>query len=185
MDSSPFTNPSDAAAEEAGAYIEAVLALVGDRDPLEILAELPSSLAELTDGIGETELGHPEADGKWSMIEILAHLADSELVWAWRLRLVLAEADPVLTGYDQDRWASYLHYRDRDLEEVLKEIRFLRVRNLRLLGSLTSDEFERSGRHSERGVESVSHMVRLYAGHDLVHRRQLKRVRLVVSGRGT
>ena len=177
-----FSNTHETAADAANDYIEAVLALVGDRDPVEILEELPAASRGVVRGATPEELTSPEAEGKWSMVEVLAHLADSELVWAYRLRMVLAEADPVLTGYDQDRWAKYLSYRERDCESVLEEIEFSRGRNLSLLKGLSEEELERSGRHSERGSETVRHMIRLYAGHDLVHRRQLERVRAVVVG---
>lgn len=179
---SVFTNSYEGAAEEAGGYIEAVLDLVGDRNPVELLEELPTALEAIVAGVGGAELRRPEAEGKWSMSEVLAHLSDSELVWAYRLRMVLAEADPVLTGYDQDRWATYLRYRDRDPEAAVEEIRFFRGRNLELVKGLSDEERARSGRHSERGRESVEHMIRLYAGHDLVHRRQLERIRAVVVG---
>lgn len=178
-----FTNASNRASEEAVAYVEAVLALVGDREPLEILKELPAALAEIVGRMTDAELRLPEAPGKWSAVVLLAHLADGELVWAYRLRMVLAEADPVLTGYDQDRWVEELGYRRRDPKVSLEEIEFLRHSNLRLLEGLSPEEFERSGRHSERGRESVRHMVKMYAGHDLVHRRQLERIRTAVSGR--
>lgn len=172
-----FTNSYDQAEEESPDYVQAVLALVGDQDPVQILSELPAALAVLTSGVPDDTLRAPEAEGKWSMLEVLAHLADSELVWAYRLRMVLAEADPVLTGYDQDRWAKYLHYQERSVETTLEEISFMRARNLDLLSHLAADELERTGRHSERGQESVGYMVRLYAGHDLVHRNQLERIR--------
>ncbi len=177
-----FSNKFDAAADEADAYIEAVLGLVGDRDPIEILEELPQAVADIVRGMTEHELGVPEAEGKWSGVELLAHLADSELVWGYRLRMVLAEAGPVLTGYDQDRWVKYLKYKDRDFAILLEELGFQRRGNLRLLKSLSSEELDRSGRHSERGSESVRHMVHLYAGHDLVHRKQLHRIRTAVLG---
>lgn len=177
-----FTNASNRAKDEAASYVEAVLALVGDRDPIRILEELPVALTELAGSMSEVQLRASEAPGKWSAAELLAHLADSELVWAYRLRTVLAEADPVVTGFDQDRWAEKLGYRDRAPEVSLKEITFLRRMNLRLVRSLTEDDLERSGRHGERGRESVRHMIRLYAGHDLVHRRQFARIRAAVGG---
>jgi uncharacterized damage-inducible protein DinB len=178
-----FSNPSNRASDEATAYVEAVLTLVGDRDPVEILKELPESLVKIVGTMSDAELRAPEAPGKWSAAVLLAHLADGELVWAYRLRMVLAEADAVLTGYDQERWVEKLGYRRRDPEVSLREIEFLRHANLRLLEGLSPEEFERSGRHSERGRESVRHMVKMYAGHDLVHRRQLERIRTAVSGR--
>jgi len=179
-----FTNASTGAADGAGDYIAAVLALVGDRDPVEILAELAPALAEVVAGVGAGDLRRAEAPGKWSMIEVLAHLADAELVWSYRLRLVLAEADPVLTGYDQDRWVEYLHYKEREVASVLEDIEFLRARNLRLIRSLGEEELERAGRHCERGRETVRHMLRLNAGHDLVHRSQLQRIRAAVVENG-
>lgn len=177
---SVFTNASDAAREEADDYIRAVLSLVGDRDPLTILQELPEAARELASGVTLDQLRRPERPGKWSMLEVLAHLADSDLVWACRLRTVLAEADPVLTGYDQDRWVERLRYRDWPLEEVLEAIDYQRPRNLRLLAGLSGEERAREGRHDERGTESIDHMIRLYAGHDLVHRNQLARIRAAV-----
>ena len=176
-----FTNAFGAAVHEADQYTASVLALVGDRDPIQVLEELPVALAEITRDMTGDELRVPEAPAKWSAAVLLAHLADSELVWAFRLRMVLAEADPVLTGYDQDRWVEHLGYRDRDPAVSLEEIEFLRRANLRLLKSLSAEQLERSGRHSERGRETVGHMVRLYAGHDLVHRNQLERIRSSVK----
>ena len=176
-----FTNASGTAVDQASAYIDAVLALVGDRDPMEVLEELPVALAEITRDMTGDQLRVPEAPGKWSAAVLLVHLADSELVWAFRLRMVLAEADPVLTGYDQDRWVEHLGYRDREPAVSLEEIEFLRRGNLRLLKSLSTEQLERSGRHSERGRETVGHMVRLYGGHDLVHRNQLERIRSCVK----
>lgn len=171
-----FSNPMDAAAREAGGYTEAVLALVGDRDPVEILAELPDSLARLLSDLSDEQIRRPEKPGKWSVGQVVQHLADSELVWAWRLRSVAAQDGAPLTGYDQDRWASELGYADAPLEEALEVIRVVRAANLRLLGSLTAGQRRRSGLHSERGPESIDHMVGLYAGHDLVHRRQIERI---------
>ena len=172
-----FSNPITRAAGEADDYTKAVLDLVGDRDPLDTLAELPARVEQLIEGLEPDRLRQAEAPGKWSMLEVVQHLADSELVWAYRLRVVLADADPLLTGYDQDRWAARLHYNEVDPAAALGQIRAIREMNLRLLGSLTPEEMKHTGRHSERGEESVEHMLRLYAGHDLVHLRQLSRIR--------
>ena len=90
-------------------------------------------------GLTSEELGHPEAPDKWSILEVIHHLADSELVWAYRLRMVLAEKQPQITGYDQDRWASQLKYRETNLAEVMELLGILRKSNLRLISCL-SDE---------------------------------------------
>lgn len=110
------------------------------------------------------------------MAAVLEHLADSELVWGYRLRKVLAEDRPELTGFDQDLWADRLGYDSADSEAALSMFAALRSANLRLLSRAPQGDLDRVGIHDERGEESVEHMIRLYAGHDLVHRRQLERI---------
>jgi len=171
-----FTNLIDGAAEEADAYIKAVLELVGDQDPMEILAALPGALEERIANLTDEELRRPEAQGKWSVIEIVQHLADSDLVWAYRLRTVVAQDGVELTGYDQDAWARSLRYREANATAALAQFQAIRAANLQLLRSLTPSEMKHAGTHSERGTETIEHMVRLYAGHDLAHLRQLDRV---------
>ena len=172
-----FTNSISAAKEEADGYIAAVLKLLDNKDPLVVLGRLISELENLVNGLTSEELRRPEAPGKWSILEVVHHLADSELVWAYRLRLVLAEKQPRITGYDQDRWASQLKYREANPEDVLELLEILRKTNLRLINSLSDEELQRAGTHNERGEESVEHMIRLYAGHDLVHSNQISRIR--------
>jgi hypothetical protein len=110
---------------------------------------------------------------------VLQHLADSELVFGWRLRLVLAQDRPTLTGYDQDRWAGRLHYADGDPLDALERFSILRRSNLRLIERVTPADLERVAVHSERGEESLAHILRLYAGHDVLHLRQLERIHAV------
>lgn len=171
-----FTNRIDAAADEAEAYVDAVLSLLGDRDPLEVLEALPDAIDRRVGDLTDEELRRPELPGKWSPIEILQHLADSDLVWAYRLRKVIARDGAELTGYDQDGWAMALDYRDVALRDALDQLRVMRAANLRLLRSLSPEQRQHSGIHSERGAESIEHMIQLYAGHDLVHLAQLDRV---------
>ena len=125
----------------------------------------------------DEQLRAAERAGKWSMAEGLQHLVDSELVWAWRLRLIVAQDKPTLTGYDQDAWAAELNYASSDPPIALSELRVLRSMNLRLLKSLRPVQLARVGIHTERGEERIDHMIRLYLGHDLVHRKQLERIR--------
>jgi DinB family protein len=178
---SVFTNPATRAAEDAAAYVAAVLELVGDRDPLAILSETPQQLRRVIEGLSPTELRRPEQSGKWSIAQVLQHLADSEVVWAWRMRLILAQDRPQLTGYDQDLWAERLHYADADPVEALELFGVLRRANLRLLTRASEAELKRVGVHAERGEESLDHLRRLYAGHDLLHLRQIGRIRGVVT----
>lgn len=173
---SVYSNPASGAAEDAAAYIKAVLELLGDREPLEVLATTVSWCRGFVDALAPEQLAVPETEGKWSVAGVLQHLADSELVWGYRLRKVLAEDRPELTGFDQDLWAERLGYDDADPEEALSMFAALRSANLGLLSGASPTDLDRVGRHDERGEESVRHMMRLYAGHDLVHRRQIERI---------
>lgn len=179
---SVFTNPGSASTEHATAYIAAILDALGDRDPLQVLDATPAAFARLIEGVSSEESRVPEKAGKWSLRQVLAHMADSEIVWSWRLRLVLTHDRPPLTGYDQDVWAARLGYDETDARQSLRVFTTLREANVRLLRDATPIDMQRVGVHVERGEESVEHMTRLYAGHDIVHTRQLERVRKAVTG---
>jgi uncharacterized damage-inducible protein DinB len=176
-----FTNAASTSIEGARAYIAAVLGLLGDSDPLDVLRATPAILAGSVEALTDRQVGQPEAPGKWSVRDVLQHLADSELVWGYRLRMVLAEDRPPLTGYDQDRWADRLRYDQATASDAQREFALLRRANLRLLGNATPDDLARVGVHAERGEESVAHMMRLYAGHDLLHLRQIDRIRAAIA----
>ena len=177
---SVFTNPASRAPQDAAAYVAAVLDLVGDRDPLAILRATPEALGRAIDGVTPRQLRQPERPGKWSIVQVLRHLADAEVVWAWRMRLILAQDRPVLTGYDQDLWADRLGYADADPAESLEEFTVIRRGNLRLPERATPEDRRRVGMHAERGEESIEHLQRLFAGHDLLHLRQVDRIRAAV-----
>ena len=178
-----FTNSSVRSVEEASAYTTAILGLLGDRDPLEVLPRTAAAIRQLIADTPAGKLGTPEADGKWSVRMVAQHLADSELVWGWRLRMVLAQDRPAITGYDQDAWATRLRYDDVEIEHALGDFEHLRASNLRLLARMPEADRARVGVHAERGEESVAHMMRLYAGHDVLHIRQIERIRASVANR--
>lgn len=174
----PFSNRPGA---DQGAYITGLLELLGERDPLDVLSATSGELRRSLEGVPASELRRPEAPGKWSRLQVAAHLADSEVAYAWRLRLILAQHRPPLTGYDQDAWAERLGYSEADLGEALELFEALRAANLRLLRRLAPEDWKRVAVHAERGEESVRHMAKLYAGHDLLHLRQIERIRRAVS----
>jgi len=176
-----LSNRFSAARQEASEYTRAVLGLLGDQDPLVVLAATPDELTRLIEGLSPSDLARPEAPGKWSMLHVIRHLADSELVWAYRIRRIIADDRPAIEGYDQDAWSERLHYERADPAESLAEIRALRAGNLRLLRSLDPTQRHRVGVHSERGEESIEHLIRMYAGHDVLHRNQLARIRKAVT----
>ena len=178
---SVFTNPATGAAEHAAAYVDAILDLLGDRDPLVVLRETVDALPRAIAGLSPEQLRRPERPGKWSIVQILQHLADSEMVGSWRFRLILAQERPPLTGYDQDSWAERLRYDESDPAEALAIFTVLRRANLRLLAQASPADLKRVGVHAERGEESLEHLCHLYAGHDLLHLRQIDRVRQAVA----
>jgi hypothetical protein len=178
---SVFTNSASHSKEQAQAYTGAVLGLVGDAAPLDILQKTESRLRTVTLGLSKPQLAQLEAPGKWSINHVLRHLADSEIVWGWRMRMALAHDRPPITGYDQDAWADKLGYGEADAQESIREFSALRAGNLRLLKNATAEDMKRVGVHAERGEESVAHMMKLYAGHDLLHLNQIKRIRESLS----
>ena len=178
---SVFTNPGAAAAKENELYVSSILELLGDSDPIEVLSQLPGLIAHIVAGLSDEALRRPEEPGKWSMVEVIQHLADSDLVWAYRLRMVLAHEEPELGGYNQDLWANRLGYADVSVADAIEQLTVLRSANLRLLRTVPPAALLRAGIHLERGRETLDHMLRLYAGHDLVHVRQLERIKEVTG----
>ena len=176
-----FSNLAGRSIEQARAYTAAVLDLLGSADPMRVLHDTPSALRRGVAGLDAGLMAQPEATGKWSIGQVLQHLADSELVWGYRLRMVLAHDRPTITGYDQDLWAARLRYDEADPEQAIHEFTVLRQANLRLLSRASASDLTRVGVHAERGEESVAHMIRLYAGHDVLHLRQIERVRQAIA----
>jgi DinB superfamily len=176
-----FTNPASSWPEDTARYVDALLGLLGDNDPVAVLRETAAAVRRILDRVPADIAGRPEAPGKWSMREVVQHLADSDLVGGFRLRMVLAHDRPVLTGYDQDLCASRLGYRDADVRQAFDQFAALRAANVRLWERLTPADLARVGLHAERGEESVEHMRRLYAAHDLLHIRQLERIRAALT----
>ena len=178
---SVFTNSANSAPEHAAQYVAALLDLLGNRRPLDVLAQTAPVLEEEVQGLSAKQLQEPEADGKWSVAHVLQHLADSELVWGFRLRMTLAHERPPLIGYDQDLWASRLHYREADHQQALRQFTLLRESNLTLLKRASRADLQRVAVHAERGEQTLEKMVRLCAGHDLVHINQVARIKATLS----
>jgi hypothetical protein len=167
---------------QADAYSAALLDLLGAQDPVTVLRDTPAAVGHLLDRFPGERLSQPEAPGKWSAAIVVAHLADAELVGAFRLRMMLAHERPPLAPYDQDLWAQRLHYDRVSPRESLERFTVIRRANLVLWGGASPGELARVGIHGERGEESIERMRRLYAGHDLAHLRQLERIRNTVTG---
>lgn len=177
-DATPFSNPAGEAQEATDQYVQALLDLLGDQDPFAVQEATVGKLRGLVEGLSREELRRPERAGKWSIAQVVGHLADTEVVCGYRLRLVLAEARPAILGYDQELWAENLGYPAEadDVDATLEEMEVARRRTLRLLRRLDEEEWARYGVHSERGEESVRRLFRLVAAHDLVHLAQVRRI---------
>lgn len=130
----------------------------------------------LTGVFGEEE-DFAAAPGKWSIRQIVAHLADAELVAAHRFRLVAAEIEPVLTAFDQDAWTRNLDYAKRKPKTSLETFRRLRTENYDLLKDLSADAFARTGNHTEQGPLSLLELLEGYAQHAESHARQIQEIR--------
>jgi len=179
---SVFSNTSKDAPELRSQYAGAVLGLVGDRNPIDVLRDTAGELARAVATLTPEQLKRPESSGKWSVAAVLRHLADTEVVWGWRMRLILAQDRPPITGFDQDAWAEQLDYANADPNESLEVFAILRRDNLRLIERATPQDLQRVGVHAERGEESAGYLVRLYAGHDLMHLNQIDRIKTAAPG---
>ncbi len=130
----------------------------------------------LTDFPAASLAAHP-IPGKWSAREIVHHLGDSESTSAIRLRKLLVEDNPVIQGYDQDQFATKLHYNDRDMAPALEAFRSARATTTQLLSMMTEEEWAREGVHSESGPYSAEKWLTIYADHAHNHAAQIQRLK--------
>jgi len=172
-----FSNPASQAKDNAAAYVKLLMDLLGDRDPFEVQSQLLVSLQAEIAGIDDATLRRPEKPGKWSIMQVIQHLADTEVVYRYRMRMILAQPAPEIQGYDQDLWAANLNYNEMDLREAPEIIRVLRAANLKMLRGLNETQLKRYGLHSERGPESIRKILQMIAAHDLLHLNQIKRIK--------
>jgi hypothetical protein len=172
---------SDPKIDIPGEYATSLLNRLGDRDWIDVLASTAGALRSALDGVDDAAVRQPERPGKWSMIEVVQHLADGEMVVGMRVRMIVAEERPPIVAYDQELWADRLRYRNGNASEALAQFAVMREANLRLARQLTPEQLARFGVHSERGAETAGYTLRLLAGHDLVHLDQLARIRRAVT----
>ena len=169
-------------AETAQQYIKRIEGHVEGKDPLKVQKTTAKNIEKIISRLNKKQLRRRPGKGKWSIAEILAHLADAEVVLSWRLRMILSSDGTPIQAFDQDSWASTFRYEDRDPKQSLKTFRVLRSNNLDLLDTVPRKLWNNHGMHAERGKETVSHVVRLYAGHDLNHLKQIEQI--AKQGRG-
>jgi hypothetical protein len=157
-------------------YIQRMQSHAQGQEPLKVQAATAKKVGRLLKGVPAAKLRKRPAPDKWSVAEIIAHIADTEIVCAWRMRLILGAPGSPVHAFDQDAWVTALHYEKRDAHKALEQFRVLRETNLALLKSLRPEQWKHSGMHAERGEESIEQIVRMYAGHDLNHFGQMERI---------
>ena len=165
-------------------YREKVFNLLGGRDPIEVLGQTASALADIVARHPAEVLRGRAIPGKWTPNEIIGHLTDCEWVYGYRLRLILCEDEPPIRGFTQDAWVAAQRHNEREPSELVEIFRTLRGLNLSVWRRITAEEFERSGQHNERGAESLAVMLKLLAGHDVSHLDQIGRYIQALESRG-
>jgi len=165
------------------AYRQNLFQRLGSRNPLEVMAQTPATLAEIVGSHPGAALRARRLEGEWTPAEVIGHLADGEWVYGYRLRLVCCEDAPPLLGTNQDLWVAGQRHNEREPSELVEMFRILRQFNLAMWNRMSPEDFERAGRHNERGLETLGVMLRMWAGHDLSHLDQITRyLRAIAPG---
>jgi len=157
-------------------YIQRVTSYVEGKRPLAVQAATAKKLGRLIKAVPTAKLRKRPTAEKWSVSEILAHLADGEIVGGFRMRLILGAPGTPVAAFDQNAWVTSGHYEKRDPRKSLEQFRVVRESNLALLKSLKPEQWKHYGMHAERGQETIEHIVRMFAGHDLNHLRQVEEI---------
>jgi hypothetical protein len=149
---------------------------LGDRDPLKVAASTPSRITRLIYGLSLRQLTLRPAPDKWSVQEIITHLAETEMVMCCRARWIAFEEHPTLVPFDQDKWSSGWLREKESIEEIMERFRLLRRSQMRLFRSVSGGDWDRTGLHPERGVISLKMQLETLAGHDLNHLEQIHKL---------
>lgn len=162
-------------AEPFEEYRTRVLGYLGDRDPLRVQAATPRRLMRLTSRVSPRVLRRRPARNKWSVAEIVAHMADAELAMGWRFRNMLATPGVSLQWWDEQLWSEACGYSRIPVAKSLEVFRTLRAANLALLRSIPRRRWQSCyGVHDKRGRQTISEFVTMEAAHDLNHLRQVE-----------
>jgi hypothetical protein len=157
-------------------YRDRMFVLVDGKDPVKLQAAAPARLARLLKGVSPAKARKRPAPDKWSIAEIVVHMADTEIVFGYLIRGIVGEHGARIDGFDQDAWVVALHYDERDMKKSFAEYRAFREANVALLKSLTPEQWQIRGIHKSRGPETMETVVTMFAGHDLNHFQQIERI---------
>lgn len=162
--------------ETVAEYKARITSYVQGKDPMAVQRETPPALAQLIRGVAESKLQQRPEAAKWSVAEVLAHLADAEIGASWRYRQMIEYNGCPLSPYDQELWNQLGDYSSSRAADSLQLFRLLRESNLRMFDRLTPEQWERYGMHAERGKMSVRDLALQIAGHDLNHLEQVRKI---------
>jgi len=151
---------------------------------MKIQAATYGKLQRLIKGLKSQQLAFRSAEGKWSIREIVTHLADAELVYGFRYRKILAEDAAEAPAFDQELWAGHLSYRQRDLNSALEMFRAVRQNNLDLMRLTPKKNWQRAGTHPAYGRLTFTQLVSHLAIHDLNHLEQIRQIRRTIQAGG-
>ena len=146
--------------------LNAYAGALGKREPVEVMASTPEKLTRLLGGLTAEQIEKQPGPGKWSLREIVAHLADCEIAFGFRLRQGAAGVE-MIQPFEQDDWAR--NYGAYDFAGAMETYRALRTWNLAFIRSLTEEQRTQVVTHPERGTMTVWTIVETMAGHDLHH----------------
>ncbi|HUI09818.1 MAG TPA: DinB family protein [Bacteroidota bacterium] len=162
--------------ETPAQYTRRILGYQKGKRAVTVLSRTPRAIGRLIARAPRRTLAAPPGPGRWSVGEILAHMADTELTFGFRMRLVLGSNGVRIQAFDQDVWATNFRYDLQDPRDSFDAYRVERAHNLRLLRLLPPPMWNYYGMHDERGKESVRRMTEMMAGHDLNHLDQIRKI---------
>ena len=147
---------------------------LGERDPLEVLAETQRRILGIAEQLGPEGLRLSYGPGKWTAAQVLAHLADAEMAFGFRVRQIVSEPQLPIQPFDETRWSR--HYAAMNGLEAARTFHALRAWNLSLFRLLSPDDLDKAAAHPERGPETAATVIRIIAGHTLNHLAQLEKI---------
>ena len=169
-------NPIPPDVNPAYGFLNTQIALLGSRDPIDVLAETSESLDDIVAQHSIETLRQRPTDEWWTGVEILAHLSDMEWIFGFRARTILCDDKPRLPEIDQNAWVSVQRPDDWSPMQITEDFRTLRGVNLQMWKRMTESDLERTGEHVGAGITiSLGTLLRVHAGHDLRHLHQLRK----------
>ncbi len=162
--------------ETSQQYTARILSNIEGKDPLNVLKSTPKKIIKLMKGVKKKLLYKKPAPAKWSVAEIIAHLAETELVMGWRYRSIAEKNEVIIQAFEQDDWVKNSRYAKLNVDDMFEMYSVIRRANIDFLKGLPKEKFENYGMHQERGKETIAHIMKLEAGHDLNHLMQIEKI---------